>query len=684
LAGQSQQALSEWFRKILVVTGDERVQRMLNTPFGAILPSAEIVPLNPDTDAMPGLDDVNLVVVGLSNEWTGARAWLSTNPIHQMPPVICIDFSADVGAAVDMMRLGAADYIPSQEINQERLISALTLVAPEVSVGADDSSQQQSAEVSDKTGVSPYVPAEFLTEQAHVKQEMPPVSEQETQVLHMPEVPPVSEQETQVLHMPEVPPVSEQETQVLHMPETPPASEQETQVLHMPDTPAAPDQTEVRPNLSTAPAGPEAPAVEGDANEQTNAFSKLMDKLDIPSPDEDSDIQATVQITSDRLMQLQKEQAGLEAKDSQRSAPSKEDTGGFIFGGGDNVDFELGTDSHTQIAPHINATPEKGQFEVNERPDAPKVDSGKQDGPFSGAWLRMPDSVGEQAWPFSAAEMEEGTATLGNYRVLDFLGVGGMASVFKAQRISDDALFAITVLDPSMADDSVRERFIREFEILQSIQHKHVVKMEEQVEEGGWIFTVMEYLPGGDLKSRIRRRLRREEAVRYASQIAAALQAAHKVGVLHRDLKPANVLFRSDGTLALVDFGVAKATQGGHTDLTKEGQMVGTPYYASPEQATGAKVDLRSDLYALGVILYEMLEGRRPFVGDTSLKVLMAHVKEPVPLLSQEWDALNDVLAQLLAKDPDDRLSDGAEVVHALEEASPGDVPKGLLNVDGG
>jgi len=107
--------------------------------------------------------------------------------------------------------------------------------------------------------------------------------------------------------------------------------------------------------------------------------------------------------------------------------------------------------------------------------------------------------------------------------------------------------------------------------------------------------------------------------------------------------------------------------------------MVGTPYYASPEQATGAVMDKRSDLYALGVILFEMLEGRRPFVGDTSLQVLMAHVKDPVPLLSQEWDALNDVLTQLLAKSPSDRLACGQSVVNALNEASPGDVPADLL-----
>jgi len=324
----------------------------------------------------------------------------------------------------------------------------------------------------------------------------------------------------------------------------------------------------------------------------------------------------------------------------------------------------------------VNNLPQKGQYEFNGK-DAGQGKS--KDSAFSGAWIRQSDTTGGRAWPFTAEDIEQGQAFLGNYRVLAFLGVGGMASVFKAQRMSDDRLFAIKLLDPSMSDDNVKERFKLEFEILQSIKHKHVVSMEEQVEDGELIFTVMEYLPGGDLKSRIRRSLNRQEAVRYASQIAAALYAAHQHGVLHRDLKPANVLFRSDGALALVDFGVAKDTKGQDRELTREGQMVGTPFYASPEQATGSKMDQRSDLYALGVIFYEMLQGCRPFVGDTSLQVLMAHVKDPIPLLPAELDDLNDVLAQLLAKKPADRFADGNAVVEALAESSPRDVPQDLL-----
>jgi serine/threonine protein kinase len=393
-----------------------------------------------------------------------------------------------------------------------------------------------------------------------------------------------------------------------------------------------------------------------------------------------------VQLSGDAIRKLQQQYVEPVAKPNQppQAPAAKEDAkkkqmdSGFSMGGKDRQDAEV--DSHANEPSNPNGMPRQNQFEINERSYTEKDKSGKNAvAPFSGAWLRMPDSVEEQAWPFSAEDLEEGTAILGKYRVLEFLGVGGMASVFKAQRISDDRLFAIKLLDPTVSDDNVRKRFKLEFDLIQKIKHKNVVSMEEQVDEGQWIYTVMEYLPGGDLKSRIRRHLRREEAVRYASQIAASLEAAHKQGVLHRDLKPANVLFRSDGTLALVDFGGAKDTLDGGIRLTKEGQMIGTPYYASPEQATGAKMDKRSDLYALGVILFEMLEGRRPFIGDTSLQVLMAHVKDPVPLLSQEWDALNDVLAQLLAKSPADRFPDGQSVVMALSEASPGDVPADLL-----
>ncbi|MCW8965028.1 MAG: protein kinase, partial [Gammaproteobacteria bacterium] len=113
---------------------------------------------------------------------------------------------------------------------------------------------------------------------------------------------------------------------------------------------------------------------------------------------------------------------------------------------------------------------------------------------------------------------------------------------------------------------------------------------------------------------------------------------------------------------------------------TRDGKMVGTPFYVSPEQALGGKIDSRSDLYSLGILLYEMLEGKRPFTGENSIKIMMAHVNQPVPLLSQRWDVINDVLAPLLAKNPDDRFSSGREVVEALYGLYPDDVPVALLD----
>ena len=677
--GQVADIFRDKFRQVVLVTGDSRVQSLLGMPISMVLPGASVSAVNPDSEPLPSMAGVDLVVVGLSQEWPESGCWVASGDVGSMPPMVYIDFGATVNRAVTCMRAGSIDYIDSNELNVDRMVSALTLVTGEGSespeeiettgvsqnLSAKEYMQQREAAASqatdDRTAVSPYLPEEIL-EQAHVKKDLAAESP-EVESGAQP-----SGESTSVFAQ-----LSEEQQHaategVAPAPEEVPESEQATQQL------SGDMLRQLQERYKDQ--------VKADTEE---AEAKLREAKAKAGIDEgSSEVQATMQLSGDALRQLQEQyndDVRADTEDAQAKMHAAKARAGI-----EDPDYEIGP--HTNIAPHLNAAPKKGQFEINERFDIDKQNgngngNGKPprgDAPFSGAWLRMPDSVGEQAWPFSAEDIEQGHAILGNYRILEFLGVGGMASVFKAQRISDDRLFAIKLLDPTMAEESVRERFKMEFEILQTIKHKHVVNMEEQVEEGEWIYTVMEYLPGGDLKSRIRRRLKREEAVRYASQIAAALQAAHKQGVLHRDLKPANVLFRSDGTLALVDFGVAKDTKDTDKALTKEGQMVGTPYYASPEQATGAKLDQRSDLYALGIILFEMLEGRRPFVGDTSLQVLMAHVKEPVPLLSQEWDALNDVLTQLLAKDPQDRLADGHAVVQALSEASPGDVSEDLLN----
>ena len=279
-----------------------------------------------------------------------------------------------------------------------------------------------------------------------------------------------------------------------------------------------------------------------------------------------------------------------------------------------------------------------------------------------------------QSWPFTHSDIEEGRANIGNYEILSFIGVGGTASVFKVRRKIDERIFAMKLFDAESPDKKGRERFIRGYKLLQSLRHEHVEAVEELIDEGEHFYVILEYFPGGDLAARMEQRITREDAASYAAQMAAALHCVHSSEISHRDLKPSNILFRENGSLALVDFGIAKhlATTG---KLTMEGQVVGTPYYISPEQATGKPLDHRSDLYALGAILYEMLEGKRPYTGQSSIEIMTAHVNAPIPLLSNPGDALNGIVSRLLSKQPQDRFPSGRDVVNALRVVCPDSVP---------
>lgn len=145
--------------------------------------------------------------------------------------------------------------------------------------------------------------------------------------------------------------------------------------------------------------------------------------------------------------------------------------------------------------------------------------------------------------------------------------------------------------------------------------------------------------------------------------------------MIHRDLKPANVLFRRDGSLASIDFGIVKHTAEIGNQVTMQGQVMGTPYYISSEQATGGQIDHRSDLYALGVIMYEMLEGKRLYEGESSIDIMKAHVRDPIPYLSDKSDMLNGVVSRLLSKKPEGRFPSGRDVVNALRSICPNVVP---------
>jgi eukaryotic-like serine/threonine-protein kinase len=183
----------------------------------------------------------------------------------------------------------------------------------------------------------------------------------------------------------------------------------------------------------------------------------------------------------------------------------------------------------------------------------------------------------------------------------------------------------------------------------------------------GYEYLVMEYLPRGDLKARMQHGLTDLEALRYLELTAAALQVVHGAGLLHRDLKPPNVMLRDNGSVALIDFGLARALDGS-TPSTRVGVLRGSPYYMSPEQALGEVLDGRSDFYSLGIMFYEMLTGRKPYTGGSAMDVLQQHVNAPLPLLPKALVRYEPLLLKLLAKSRGQRFASAAELLAAIEQ----------------
>lgn len=259
--------------------------------------------------------------------------------------------------------------------------------------------------------------------------------------------------------------------------------------------------------------------------------------------------------------------------------------------------------------------------------------------------------------------------TLGGFLIQSQLGAGGMGVVYRARDERLKRTVAIKVLHAKcIADDAVRERFLREGRTAASIDHPNVVRVLAAGEEDGIPYLVMEYVEGGTLEKILERRecLSPARCLRIAKQIAEALAAAHRVGVMHRDVKPANVLFTNDGEPKLTDFGLARERTGGQR-VSETGIVLGTPHYMSPEACEGGHSDARSDVYSLGVVLYAMLEQRLPFMGDSHARILISQIQDPVPPLTQAPPALKQVVYRALEKNPSDRWSSASEFAAALE-----------------
>lgn len=253
------------------------------------------------------------------------------------------------------------------------------------------------------------------------------------------------------------------------------------------------------------------------------------------------------------------------------------------------------------------------------------------------------------------------------YDIHDEIGEGAMATVYLATQRSLERKVALKVMASALAaDPSFCERFLREGRTLARLSHPHTVTIHDIGHAGERYYMAMEFLPNGTLKERLAAGLPPEQGLPIIRHIASALGYAHSQGLVHRDVKPANILFRADGTAVLSDFGIAKSLDD-RTQFTQAGFAVGTPSYMSPEQARGQDIDGRADLYALGVVLYEMLVGELPYVGTDALSTALAHLTQPLPELPISQGRYQTILARLLAKDPAERFADAAALIAALD-----------------
>jgi tRNA A-37 threonylcarbamoyl transferase component Bud32/CheY-like chemotaxis protein len=263
-----------------------------------------------------------------------------------------------------------------------------------------------------------------------------------------------------------------------------------------------------------------------------------------------------------------------------------------------------------------------------------------------------------------------GSVRIRGHRCVRRLAVGGSSSVFLAEdlRTRDMRVLKIFRQVPDVVEGSTTfDRFLREYELVAHLRHPHIARIYDIGVADDHLFLAMEYFPGGDLRSRMRERLAPREALGYVRQMAGALGALHQIGVLHRDVKPGNLLLREDGSVAFIDFGLARQLRL-ESDITGIGTIFGTPHYMSPEQGHGVPLDERSDLYSLGVVLYEMLTGEKPYIAETPLAVIFKHANAPIPTLPAAMSDLQPLLQGLLAKKPEDRLPTAAAIVSAIDD----------------
>ena len=270
----------------------------------------------------------------------------------------------------------------------------------------------------------------------------------------------------------------------------------------------------------------------------------------------------------------------------------------------------------------------------------------------------------------TARATQFGDATIRGFRYVSQLAESPVSSVYLAESEKNGSKVALKVLhQPPDEGAGVRnfDRFLREYQIAAAIEHPNVARVHDFGVADDHAFIAMEYFPLGDLRGRIKQGIQPLRALTFLRQMAEALKVLHDAGVLHRDLKPGNVMLRDELSLALIDYGLSKHVEL-DASLTNNGEIFGTPYYMSPEQGHGRDTDARSDIYSIGIIFFEMLMRRKPYVAGTPMQVIYKHAHAPLPELKADFKRFEEVLYNCIAKDPKRRYASADSLLDAARE----------------
>ncbi len=246
------------------------------------------------------------------------------------------------------------------------------------------------------------------------------------------------------------------------------------------------------------------------------------------------------------------------------------------------------------------------------------------------------------------------------YQIQGILAKGGMATIYLALQESLQRHVALKVLSPKL-DTSILEHFLDESRIIASLKHPNIIPVFDVGRVGMHFYHAMEYIEGGDLELKITQGIDHNTALEIVIELSDALHLVHSKGIIHGDIKPANIVFRSDGSPVLTDFGISKRTTA-LTEVDQEENIFASPSYASPELMLGEQFDKTVDIYSLGIVLYEMLIGEKPFQGKTQAEMVTSHIQDTIPSLPKEMQALQPLINGMLAKNKNDRISDASVI----------------------